>query len=220
MDKLNASIFQYNNESYEIEFEKILNGITACYKMMLQDKVSVPSNDENRIRDIILLDYLKKRDIKNKVKLTNYRFDREISEDFTKGRVDIRIISKNDFENDDAYYIIECKRLDNKAIIGASGLNAKYIEDGIMRFVRELYSSYYGINGMIGFIVEPLDIANNVNSINQLLTNSFKVANIRKKLTQADFIKNFKYSYFSIHKNYSGKEVKLYHLMFDFSGNT
>ena len=55
--------------------------------MMVKDNVSVSSNDESRIRDILLLDYLKKRDIKNRVNLENYRFDREISEDTTKGSI-------------------------------------------------------------------------------------------------------------------------------------
>ncbi len=219
MDNLNAFDFQYRNEPYELEFERILTGITACYKMMIKDNVSVPSNDENRIRDILLLDYLKKRDIKNRVNLTNYRFDREISEDTTKGRVDIRIISINDFKIDEAYYTIECKRLDNRNPTGTSGLNGEYINEGIMRFVTEYYSSYYGINGMIGFVIEQMDIADNIKSINGLLTNNSKTANTQKRLTPVDFINKFKYSYYSIHKDIEDKKIKLYHLMFDFSAN-
>lgn len=221
MDDLNAFAFQYKIEPYELEFEKILTGITACYKMMINDNVSVPSNDENKIRDILLLNYLKKRDIKNNLNLTNYRFDREIPEDTTKGRVDIRIISKNDFEIDAAYYVIECKRLDNHKPTGTSGLNGKYINEGIMRFVfvTEYYSSYYGINGMIGFIVEQMNIADNVNSINRLLNSKFPSVNTKKKLTPVDFIKDFKHSYCSTHEDVKRKEIKLYHLMFDFSKN-
>ncbi len=217
MDNLNAFDFQYRNEPYELEFEKILNGITACYRMMIKDNVTVPSNDENRIRDILLLDYIRK--IKNKVNLTNYRFDREISEDTTKGRVDIRIISINDFKIDEAYYTIECKRLDNRKPTGTSGLNGKYINEGIMRFINEYYSSYYGVNGMIGFVVGKMNIDNNTKSINELLTNNFKTANTQKKLTHVDFIKKFKHSYYSIHKDIKDKKIKLYHLMFDFSAN-
>lgn len=214
-----VSMFQYKNEPYELEFEKILTGITTCYKMMIKDNIPVPSNDENRIRDILLLNYLKKRAIKNKIDLSSYRFDREIPEDTTKGRVDIRIISKNDFEIDEAYYVIECKRLDNKKPTGASGLNGKYITKGIMRFVAEYYSSYYGINGMIGFVVEQMNIDSNIRRINGLLSNNFKDANTQNNLTPAYFIKNFKYSYYSIHKITNKKEIKLYHLMFDYSRN-
>ena len=219
MDNLNASVFQYRNEPYELEFETILVGITFCYKMMIEDNISVPSNDENGIRDILLLNYLKNREIKRKVKLTNYRFDREITEDTTKGRVDIRIISKNDFEIDEAYYVIECKRLDNKNLWGTTGFNAEYVNNGIRRFIEGKYSTYYGVNGMIGFVVEQMDISANIININKLLRGNFSDANTETVLTSHSFIKNFKYQYYSIHKDIKDRKIKLYHLMFDFSAN-
>ena len=50
--------------------------------MILKNKNSVPSNDENKIRDIFLSkEYLKNRKIKNQL-FIEYRFDREISEEF------------------------------------------------------------------------------------------------------------------------------------------
>lgn len=219
LNGIDASPFDHSLEIYEVKFENILNGITYCYKMMIKNNVSVPANDENGIRDILLLNYLKKREIKRKAKLTDYRFDREIPEDTTKGRVDIKIISKNDFEIDEAYYVIECKRLDNQKPTRTSGLNGKYINEGIMRFVTEYYLSYYGINGMIGFIVEQMNIADNIKSINKLLNSTFANANTREKLTPVDFIKDFKHLYYSTHENVKRKEIKLYHLMFDFSRN-
>lgn len=218
-NQLDSSAFPGSADFYIAEFENILVGITSCYKMMIEDNVSVPSNDENGIRDILLLNYLKNREIKRKIKLINYRFDREIPEDTTKGRVDIRIISKNDFEIDEAYYIIECKRLDNNRTLGTSGLNGEYIKEGIMRFITEYYSSYYGVNGMIGFVVEQMDIHANVININRLLRNNFSAANTETVLTFHNFIKDFKYQYYSIHKDIKDRKIKLYHLMFDFSAN-
>jgi hypothetical protein len=219
MDNLNACVFQYRNEPYELEFERILTGITACYKMMIKDNVVVPSNDENKIRDVLLMNYLKKKAIRKRVNLTDYRFDREIPEDCTKGRVDIRIISRNDFEIDEAYYIIECKRLNNRSLTGKTGLNAEYIKNGILRFIKRQYSAYYSVNGMIGFVVEEINIDNNIKSINGLLINNFKDANTQKKLTHVGFIKKFKHSYYSIHHVIENKKIKLYHLMFDLSKN-
>ena len=99
---IDASSFDHSIEFYQVEFENILGGIVYCYKIMLKNKNPVPANDENKIRDILLFNYLKKRDIKTKAQLTNYRFDRETLEDTTNGRVDIRIISKKDFEIDEA----------------------------------------------------------------------------------------------------------------------
>ena len=113
MDNLEANNFQpVLSEFYSTEFGKILIGIIKCYRMILKNKNSVPSNDENKIRDIFLSkEYLKNRKIKKRLNLLEYRFDREISEEHSNGRIDIRIIAKNDFEIDEAYYTIECKRL-------------------------------------------------------------------------------------------------------------
>jgi len=59
LNRIDASSFDYSLEIYEVEFKNILSGITFCYKMMIKDKVNVPANDENKIRDILLLKYLK-----------------------------------------------------------------------------------------------------------------------------------------------------------------
>ena len=218
MSSLEADNFRLAPKTYSKEFEGVLTGITKCYKLILKDKVTMPNN-ENQIRDIFIIDYLKKYSIKKQLNLLNYRFDRETSEDKSNGRVDIRILSKNGFEIDEAYYIIECKRLDNKNLNGTSGLNAKYIKNGIMRFTTEKYSAYYGLNGMIGFVVEQMDIANNIENINNLLDNEFSNANTIEKLKTVNFVENFAYSYRSTHRNNSKKCVQLYHLMFDFSKN-
>ncbi len=218
INEINASTFVHSLEIYEVEFENILNGVTLCYKMMVKN-ITVPANDENRIRDILLLNYLKKRKIKMMVNLKDYRFDREIPEDSTKGRVDIRIISKNDFEIDEAYYIIECKRLNNKNLTGTTGLNAEYIRNGIFRFVEKKYTAYYQVNGMIGFVVEPMDIDRNIQNINMLIKNNYKQSNTRKMLSKFEFIEDFKYSYLSTHEDIEGNRLKLYHLMFDFSNS-
>lgn len=223
MNNLNASAFKYNNEPYELEFEKILTGITACYKRMINDNVSVPSNDENRIRDILYNNYLNNNKIRSSLKLTHYIFDCEVAEYDKNGNLtgflDYKISTQNTFAESNAYYSIEFKRLDNQNLTGDTGLNAKYIEEGIMRFVTEQYSSHRGVNGMIGFVVEQMNIDNNIKSINGLLTNNFKTANTQKKLTPVDFIKKFRYSYYSIHNDIEDKKIKLYHLMFDFSAN-
>ena len=217
INAIDASAFHYSNEIYETEFQQILTGITECYKMMIKDNIEVP-NDENDIRDILYLEYLRKQEIRLKVGLIEYRIDRETQEDHTNGRVDLRIFSKNDFEDYDAIYIIECKRLDNNNTTGVSGLNAKYINDGVLRFVSNHYSSYYNVNGMIGFVVQQLDILDNIQKINQLLKNNFPNANTVNYIESIGFIEDFEYSFYSIHKS-SNKDIKLYHLMFDFSDN-
>lgn len=218
-NRINASSFIPSLEIYEKEFENILRGITTCYQMMIKNSVSVP-NDENEIRNILIKKYLNERKIKDCIGFTGkYIIDREVPEYNDMGRVDIKISTQNRFTDDEAYYIIECKKFGSQNLTGVSGLNAKYIKEGIKRFVGRKYSTYYSINGMIGFVVEQMDICANITNINNLLKNNFKDANTETVLTSSNFIDNFKYQYYSIHEDIGNKKIKLYHLMFDFSGN-
>lgn len=215
---LDASNFSGSVPFYDNEFEKILSKISACYQLIKTDKV-VLENDENKIRDILLLNYLKNDEIRRKFDLIQWHFEREVQEDHSIGRTDIKVISPNTFEKQEAYYILECKRLDNTNTTGISGLNAKYIENGIDRFITKYYSSYYRVNGMIGFIVEDLKIDENIKSINTLLSTSFSSIPTKQEITKDSFIDNFEYHYSSIHLDKDNDELKIYHLMFDLSEN-
>lgn len=216
-NKLDASGFLFSDSVCSHEFEIILSKVTSCYKKIIASNKLIPLNDENGIRDILLLDYLKNPDIKRELNLTDYLFDRETSENCSSGRVDIRIIPVNPFISDDAYYILECKRLDNQARRGVSGLNYKYINNGIQRFTTGFYSSYYKKNAMIGFIVEPFDIQSNVEDINYLLKNNFNQINTSSLLTKERFIDNFEFHYSSNHLTKDNQDLRLYHLMFRFT---
>ncbi len=215
-NELNASNFIYNKEVYNGEFEIILNKITYCYFMLKKDKKKVPLNDENGIRDILLNDYLKNPKIKKQVSLTSYLFDKETSETNTTGRVDIRVMPVNPFISDDAYYVLECKRLDNQARRGTSGLNYKYIDNGIQRFTTDFYSSYYKTNAMIGFVIDSLNIRENIDDINYLLKHDFSQIETTVFLQKENFIEDFEFHYSSIHLTTDKQDLKLYHLMFSF----
>lgn len=215
-NKLDASEFLFKDKVCTREFEFILSKVTSCYKMMITSKKLIPPNDENGIRDILLLDYLKNFSVKTELNLTNYLFDRESSEINSSGRVDIRIMPVNPFISDDAYYILECKRLDNQARRGRSGLNYKYIDKGIQRFTTVFYSSYYTLNAMLGFVIDSLDVDSNVKDINYLLKNDFKQIDTTVLLTKEQFIDNYEFHYSSIHLTKDKQDLKLYHLMFSF----
>ncbi len=215
--ELNASGFEYNGLFYNAEFEDILSKIISCYNLMLADNVLL-TNDENAIRDVLLINYLKDNLIRKRIKLTDYLFDREVPEDRSLGRTDIKIQTLNTFQDTSAYYIIECKRLDATNPNGTTGLNAKYIKNGIYRFASATYSTYYKTNGMIGFVVEPIDVNKNVSSINNLLATEFLAANTTQDLQYREIVTDFDFSYSSCH-NVLVNSVVLYHLMLDFSKN-
>ena len=215
--ELNASGYKHSDAFYNAEFENILSKIITCYNLMLNDNVSL-SNDENKIRDVLLLNYLKNNAVRRKIELTDYLFDREVPEDRTIGRTDIKIQTLNTFQDTAAYYTIECKRLDNSNPTGTTGLNAKYIQNGITRFVSKTYSTYYKTNGMIGFVVGSIDIHKNVESINTLLKSSFTETNTTQVLVNRSIVSDFNFSYYSTH-SIDGEEIIIYHLMFDFTKN-
>jgi hypothetical protein len=215
---LDASIFKESSDFKISEFQDILTKIVECYKLMISDGIKV-ENDENQIRDLLHRNYLDNNEIRNNLGLTEYLFHPEVPESNTTGRTDIRITTSNTFKDTSAYYIIECKRLDNKNLTGKTGLNSKYIANGIMRFVEVKYSTYRGLNGMIGFVVETMDIQKNIQNINNLLNKKPFDTSTEKSLSFKSFIQNFNHQYHSSHRDLDNKVFNLYHLMFDFSKN-
>ena len=86
------------------------------------------------------------------------------------------------------------------------------------RYVSGKYSTYYRTNGMIGFVVQPMDIHANVVCINTLLTNTKFPTKTRQNLQYIKLADGFQYSYCSTH-GVDTRNVTIYHLMFDFSNN-
>ncbi|MGJ1537351.1 hypothetical protein ACR784_20225 [Sphingobacterium multivorum] len=213
--ELNANGYGQNALYYDLEFENILAGIIHCYYDIVNAGVSLV-NKENDIRDVFLKEYLKKHQFKVKYGLQDYLFDFELPEN--TGRIDIRVMPINPFLNDDAYYVIECKRLNAVNQKGTTGLNAEYITEGMLRFVGQKYSCYYRVNGMIGFITDFIDIDDNIKLMNHLLTSSFINSNTKHQITFRPLAQNFAHSYLSVH-DCNGEDISLYHLMFDVSRN-
>ena len=145
--------------------EKVIAYIQEMCCLLSTDKESkgefVP-NDENLIRNILLEEY-----INHGQRMKNFLFLPEIYTNYTghghyKGRTDIYVKFETDFQEKEAYFIAECKRLD-----GLTTLNKKYVKEGIRRFVANppKYSSFYGTSMMIGFIVKPIDMQANAKRI-------------------------------------------------------
>lgn len=216
-DDIDASAFKENAQYYyEMEFLLILSKIVLCYKKIISNGERL-ENNEDKIRDYIHCNYLNNQAVCNELNLS-YHFECEPKEyGSSEGYLDIKIFNENIFSNPSEYYIIECKRLNNQTKRGRTGLNGKYIEDGILRFVRKKYSSFHRINGMIGFVVEKMDIDSNVSDINYLLSNIYSEANATTPITPIGFIEDFRFQYFSEHKDTDESYFKLYHLMLDFS---
>lgn len=217
-----GNIFQYAPALRRGRLQVILCEIYGVAEQIKQKEVL--SNNENAITKRIV-DLLQDNDYRrSRPELLNYSFQREALENF--GRVDIKVvINQESFVDTNAYYTIECKRLDAKNETGLSGLNAEYVKNGICRFVRDnYYTSYFGESGMLGFVVEALNIDKNVDCINLLLKKTFVVqndvqvcANVIAPMTKNTF-QGVPF-FLSKHRKHDGKELTLLHLFLDFSNN-
>ncbi len=122
-------------------------------------------NDENQIRSILLNEYMAIDENQKKHNMSDFRFEPETQEHYTGsgnylGRADIKVVLLSDFAKNNAYYLVECKRLD-----GTRAFNKKYVAEGVNRFVTQKYSSFYAKNMMLGFIVSDIDIHDNAMQI-------------------------------------------------------
>lgn len=222
-EQLDASAFKYVANYYQLQLKAILKECIGIYKLIISSHQQLP-NKENVIRDAFM-QYLKSDSYKNSHSpLDKYHFEKEVDEG--KGRIDIKILNVSPYNGEKIYYIIECKRLNNKNLLGKNGLNAEYIKNGICRFTTNYYSTNLSCNAMFGFIVEPINIDWNVKcNINSMLKQDFidkqgeKVnANPLQNITNLYLTEDSPYSYYSIHRLAgNNKNITLYHIMFDFS---
>lgn len=220
---METSIFEYTQDYIDTEFCKVCCGCIMVYNSVIESQCFLPNN-ENLIRNEFMK-YLKNSQYKHTHSpLNDFYFDREVPEQ--EGRADIKVLTRNCFEDDDAYYIIECKRLDNINTTGIKGLNAEYVKNGICRFVTGFYSTYNNCCGMIGFVIDKMDIHKNTcGNINVLLpqtmTNDKGVmvnANAIMPLTNTLLMNDFYYSYISQHlQTNEQRRITIFHLMFDLS---
>lgn len=222
-------LFQYDELAYNEQFEIILEGIVAAYRLMLKD-CSVIQNNENTIRNFLHEYYLSNEYFKKSHQLVPFHFEAEpavIKKLKEKGFIDIKIIIPNTFFVPNAYFTIECKRLDgeyrdkrrkNNPPLRKNSLAVEYVKNGILRFVEGKYPNSLGVNGMIAFIVQKTDIEATINDINSLLEQQrFKNTNTRQLLTKYDLIDSFDDAYLSVHEDKNGNLFELYHLMLDLS---
>lgn len=199
------------------DFEQITGYILEICGLLVEDftqKSRMLPNNENQIRSIILEEYLDNDNIRESYNMLDYSFMPETQENYDGngnyiGRADIRIKLKTDFDKHNAYYIVECKRID-----GTEVLNKKYVEEGVARFVTQKYSAYYGKNIMLGFVVKRIDIASNAKKIENI-QNSNADINMQGNFNLLN--KNKKQEMYRCIYHISSGELELRHIFSDFS---
>lgn len=174
----------FNDIVQEYVYESVGLYIIICCEEMksdLSNNEKLPNN-ENKIRNHLLELYLDNDLSRKKHKMDMFRFVPEVSENFNKdvltyeGRVDIKIVHQiHWFENRDASFFVECKRLD-----GTKHLNEEYVINGVKRFVVDPphYNSFYNKNFMLGIIVRSVEMDVNVKRIELIQQADNEVDNI------------------------------------------
>ncbi len=202
MSNLSTSKFVKKNLYQQKDFEYVMYVLHICYTQMLEIYSEI-ENNENKIRNRLYKDFLKPVKVKEQLSIDKWIFHPELPEiddDYHEyGRTDIALYLPDEYlKNENAYYVIECKRID-----GNKTLNDAYFNNGIDRFIKEKYPTYNHKAGMLGFVVKPINIDHNSKK--------------NLKLKSSDIIASANFEYISQHKTVNYRHFKIYHLMLDFS---
>lgn len=106
-------------------------------------------------------------------------------------------------------FVAECKNL--------RSVDQRYIDDGVNRFINELYSKKDSDSAMLGFV-----ISGNISSIIAgLKTRVEKVDSFSKEDNHPDEkCKEYDFSFHSTHKRNSGNPILIHHLFVDLNSMT
>jgi hypothetical protein len=149
---LDASGFQEAEDYIFKRFRQVSNYIIECYIILKDENRKLTVHKEDEIRNVLVADYLRKRDLKKKYGLGDLRFEPEpgtIDKNYKNtGYIDIKVlnITVGNYGDEDEYFVFECKRLQNKS------KSQDYIDKGVIRFINNTYAETMPVAGMIGFI--------------------------------------------------------------------
>ena len=206
-DIVKAGKFRYRTLFVNGELVSLLEGFVCIFGIIVKSGVRLENNEKIIRKEFIR--YLKNIKYANSIEpFKNYSVDAEVEEN--DGFLDLKITPRRALVDPMDYFSIECKRLDNVNQCGKTGLNARYVKDGINRYKEGKYTTYHGCNGMFGFIVADMNVLHNTRCINIFLEKA-------ERLKRTNIISGFENAYLSSHTTKSGRQIALYHLMFDFS---
>jgi hypothetical protein len=206
-----------NNTAFEQNlFSLIISHISQCCEKMREDCKTTGNslyNHEDKISNRLVERYLDVNSLGLRFVLQKpEHYDAET--DTHKGRTDITVVSSDWLKNHDAYYIIECKRIDGKL-----RLNREYVSEGISRFVMSplpKYHSYYGRNIILGYVVQAINIGDNTRRIDSIQREILIDVAIGEMSLVYDNGNGF-YRYRCLYQTSGNLNLELAHLFYDFS---
>ena len=73
-----ADPFAPKDDYCEYELQQIIQHVFSCHNLMIIDGVSI-ANNENKIRNRLIKNYLMNQKVKNKIGITGFRFFPEVA---------------------------------------------------------------------------------------------------------------------------------------------
>jgi hypothetical protein len=222
-----SQYFQDKIARYHGEIQIILEKIYVFYKQLLESEISLGNRKEDTIRNAL---FHNRKRVQNETGVyIFFSLNDVISDaDGTNSRapdVHVNVLSRN-YDRQSPIYYIECKNLE-----GGLSLNKKYLyyneeARGLHRYLDDskCIDGYYpvptGVTAMLGFIVKSIDISQNVEKINELITKIPEIHNEELKnkqlLKQKLFVDGYNDTYMSQHQTINKKkDITIYHLFLD-----
>lgn len=188
--------------------EKYVNLVIDSYKEILVKNAGIKKVWENKRRNMLCSQM---RNIKTNYGITfNIVTESGVSdENFDDiGRIDICCYLS---ELDDQYIAFECKRfLKNDSV--PSYISREYYEEGIKRFEDNIYSKNTDFGGMIAFLEEG-----DYCKLNKVITTELPKYSVDKNIEDISAYYNHNYVYKTVHIRKDNNNIKLVHILLDFS---
>ena len=189
-----ASRYQSKKEIEDLCFRSLIDS----YNRVKQIK-GIASLNENKIRDEFIID------LETKNNLIKHAIDNfiiivipESWDPLKRKRSDIRFILPLIKRN----LVFECKKL--------SSAEKRYLDEGLLRFIKLEYSERDEHAGMIGFIIKPKNLVDIISKIKEKVCKFHFSCLIDKEVFE------WPYSFQSIHVRVDSREILIYHLFFKF----
>ncbi|MCH7964517.1 MAG: hypothetical protein IH852_11345 [Bacteroidetes bacterium] len=160
---------------------------------------------EEKIRDRFYYDLTHRNPLTKKwcdLELLDIRFEKwKMDTDKNKSRVDLSF-----FWSGFSYFEIECKLLFQQP-----SKNEAYFNDGLIRFINLKYAEKNEYAGMLGFVV-----SGDIETIRDKILSRTKTFYPSASPIQSNFI-NWKYIFISHHLKKDKRNIRIYHLFFQFT---
>jgi hypothetical protein len=191
----------------------VFDVILSAWPSVVAAQTVTPQCKEDEITDKL---YDEMYAEKHRRKLDNIDFEREpqsnlVHDPLPLGYIDVKV-SYNNWRRTD-YFVIECKRVSATQQTPAK----KYVDDGVVRFVSEKYSSGHPWGGMIAYVIDGDETPCALLLERTLASHNTTATNTRRPWARETRFSNYPHCYSSDHQQQTcGKIITLLHILLAF----